>query len=200
MSGREFRPGDRVRVKAIGDEPAYNGEVVGEPTSFGNYSVSGRERGGTEWLPAYMLTLIEPEPAPVEPTDEQRAAVEWLRGITSDAFPKAEASHAQTLLAALPDALTNPQPTLPTEPGLYVDSRGVGGAVWRVENNGDMHREGGQDEPLRSLAPFTRLTPERPPVTMADLTRVYAEQTGARGVPIRLARALLKLANGTPDE
>lgn len=125
-----------------------------------------------------------------EITDEQRAAIEWLQRC-ADFNSKAPAhGHARVLLATLPDALTNPQPALPTEPGWYLDSEGD---VWRLKV--DQWWRIFDGEPYAAaFAPFTRLVPERPQVTGPQVRAcvrgnlLFAEET----------QALVNLANGTP--
>jgi hypothetical protein len=120
------------------------------------------------------------------PTDEQRAAVEWLRKqmiYTPD---------ARLILDALPDTLTKPQVELPKEPGLYVDARGAQGPVWRVNVDKTIDQVGGYGKPENAPLPFRKLVPERPPFTWEELRSAYRDSDGWESVA--------RYVNGTPDE
>jgi len=101
--------------------------------------------------------MTNQNPAPVEPTDEQRSAVRWLRSWTAPNRHAPTQAYAQTLLAALPDALTNPQPPLPIEPGWYLD---VDQDVLKLED-GRWYTGAGDEVDPTDAGPLTRLVPER---------------------------------------
>jgi hypothetical protein len=113
-------------------------------------------------------------------TDEQRAAVEWLREQADPATWKLLSptpAMARCILGALPSDLTNPQPVPPTEPGAYhdaterlitIDPRGV----WR-------NVYGNAINPNICPAPFTRLVPEYSLVEARNIADVLA----ANGLP-----------------
>lgn len=100
-------------------------------------------------------------------TDEQRAA--WQR-IEQDMGevenPEVDRADWALIAPLLPSNLTNPQPVMPTEPGIYASSDGMAWALiedvgWtRAGSEGVLHVES-----ARSAAPFTRLVPERPQIT-----------------------------------
>jgi hypothetical protein len=105
-------------------------------------------------------------------TDEQRAAAQWLRRIMNIQLER----HAGILFDLLPSELTNPQPALPTEPGLYVGPDGVRGHVWRVEGRSlGAFSEAERDEATPADGPFTRLVPERPQITREQVTEALYE-------------------------
>lgn len=122
-----------------------------------------------------------------EITDEQRAA--WLEIKTY--YPKIW----EQMAPLLPDALTNPQPALPSEHGRYVDKLN---RLWTLDDDGwrFQNRELHETERVQRYGPFTRLVPERPQVTREQLNRAcLAEEVAA--VNFRQARAILNFVNGT---
>lgn len=120
-------------------------------------------------------------------TPEQRAALthvrEWLG--YADRNDKLDQS-VSALLDLLPAELTNPQPELPTEAGIYLDKEGD---EWRLEKGewialwvGDVWERNRQNP--AEYAPFTRLVPERPTITRDDvraalIRHTYDEQVDA---------------------
>jgi hypothetical protein len=72
------------------------------------------------------------------------------------------------LLAALPEEVTNQKPELPSEPGWYLTPKALvpihlHGGSWLWFSGVEI------SEPWR-YAPFTRLVPEKPPVTARELS------------------------------
>lgn len=119
-----------------------------------------------------------------EITEEQRRA--WI------AVACTHPGSAKVLADLLPNELTNP-PKWPTEPGLYLDKRGEYGSVWRLETDGTMGQVGGDLIPSLSLAPFTRLVPEREPITRVQIfDRLNVPNTSN----YTKAEAILALVNG----
>jgi hypothetical protein len=104
-----------------------------------------------------------------EITDEQRRAYESL----SDPKRPFTASEIAILAPLLPSELTNPQPELPTEPGRYVDR--TGNDDWLLHEADGWFHEGNHVVPTqaRPFAPFRRLVPERPQVTVEQVAAVY---------------------------
>lgn len=102
-----------------------------------------------------------------EVTDEQRAAVEWLHATLKNRMLR---DFAETLLAALPDTLTNPQPA---EPGLYVLEGDMSGSVWRVEVDGTIGQVGGNPFNKSPRGPYTRLVPERPEPSWGEIQQAW---------------------------
>jgi len=126
-----------------------------------------------------------------EITDEQRAAVEWLRK------QRIFTPHAKPLLAALPDALTNPQPALPTEPGAYHDARGT---LMIIDLRGNWRGTYGDIiNPELCPAPFTRLVPERPQVTREQVSRAIADVAQQFGLPVHTASYVSALTKALED-
>lgn len=128
-------------------------------------------------------------------TDEQIGAVKLLthpRVYYSMTMEEQDA--LKVVLGMLPESVKNPLPALPTDRGLYVDQRGEGGSVWRIERNGGpMHREGGSDQPAPDLGPFTRLVPERPPVLPEQIDAI-SDQSHSWDETVL---GILTLVNGT---
>lgn len=134
-----------------------------------------------------------------EITDEQRAA--YLEVVSeSPTF-----AVAWSLIAPLlPSELTNSQPVLPTEPGVYEDKYGDIWRKWDKQSDG-MDRlvdgvtpNGNPNAP--DYAPFTRLVQERPGVDREKLIAVLYGLDGrdyALTEDGRYADAILALVNGT---
>lgn len=107
-------------------------------------------------------------------TDVQREAIRWLREHETGPYPE-QRRFAIALLDSLPEALTNPQPALPTEPGAYHDARGT---LMIIDLRGNWRGTYGDIiNPELCPAPFTRLIPERPPVTLLEIACAYQDAT-----------------------
>jgi len=143
------------------DDAHCRNEYMGDGTRLrhrmGQYPDGARV--ATAWPKASLpLTLVSepeleptPDPAPAV-TEEQRVAYWALHQELVDAG----LVHMLDALP-LPDALTNPQPALPTEPGLYVDARGEQGPLWRVAADKTIGQVGGYGKPEDAPKPFRRL-------------------------------------------
>lgn len=183
----EFKTGDRVEY--IESRPEHmtglQGTVIEAGARAGSAAVAWDEgaRYPRTHEPTHRLSLVTPpEPVISEVTDEQRAAVEWLRRTMNIQLEP----HAGILFDLLPSELTAPKHEMPKEPGLYVDKRGQAGPVWRVKADGSMGQVGGYANPDSSLAPFRRLVVEREPITrehvgtvLRNSGRSYVDQTDA---------------------
>jgi hypothetical protein len=110
----------------------------------------------------------------IQVTPELTEAVGWLKGI-ADGHKVVEGglhaySYAHSILAALPEGVTNPKPPRPTKPGYYLNRRG---SLLELDDEGEWtYGGGGLADPDLSM-PLTRLVPEKPPVTGDDLHQVY---------------------------
>jgi len=206
MSLHEFKPGDRVKYIGI-DPPEMNGvrgtiddRDVGSllhghvPVTWDDGALYHRTGE-----PASALMPLQPDPAPAEPTDEQRAAYWELH----DHLVDLGLVHMLDALP-FPDALTKPQPALPTEPGLYVGPGGTRGPVWRLDVEAlcydgsapNVYREGGHDKATPADGPFTRLVLERPPVTAHDLWVTVGNSPTQSPIPDVYHR-MAEFVNGT---
>lgn len=98
-----------------------------------------------------------------EITDEQRAAWGRLSARVGAAIkPGVTVEQDAALIATLlPSELTNPQPVLPTEPGVYVDAHG--NVV--IHKTTRWRCDGAYVQPGSLPLPLTRLVPERPQIT-----------------------------------
>lgn len=127
-----------------------------------------------------------------EPTPEQRAAWNDIKSL----HPDSRIQRAfDVLFPLLPESLTNPQPTLPTEPGWYASGQEPMVAIFLDE--ADMKWWCGADEwnvPDAALhMPLTRLVPERPQVTKEQAQAVV---NGDWRDGVELAKRIQALANG----
>jgi hypothetical protein len=143
--------------------------------------------------------------AMTDATHEQRSAIDWLQTV-AQVGRRTEITKelAAFICSLLPDDLTKTQPALPTEPGIYSDRLGQ---AWQLveqegwllagESNIMHHHE------ARINAPFTRLVPERPQVTAAQVDEALHEAhvSGFSGDEWKetFVFALLQIINdGTP--
>jgi hypothetical protein len=131
-------------------------------------------------------------------TDQQRDAVEWLKVFVHGGALPPSATYAQVLLEALPDALTNPQPAMPTEPGIYSDRLGQ---AWQLGLEQDWSLAGQEKtetaEGARLNGPFRRLAPERRQITLLEIALAYQDATGDYMIDDGI-KAIADLINGTP--
>ncbi|KPG86494.1 hypothetical protein AEQ27_04045 [Frigoribacterium sp. RIT-PI-h] len=98
------------------------------------------------------------------------------------------------LKSFLPDALTNPRPVLPEEQGEY---RSASGHLWWLDSGGWHNTRGSWlDSHARKYAPFTRLVPERPPVTLFEIACAYQDATNDHMIEDGI-KAIATLVNGT---
>jgi hypothetical protein len=109
----------------------------------------------------------------IEVTDElieaaKEVSVDLDRGGEVTSTPS---KYIAAILAALPEELTNPKPELPSEPGWYMGT-GLYSPV-SVDESGLLSWSDGDElaQPERYV-PFTRLVPEKPPVTADELRKV----------------------------
>jgi hypothetical protein len=125
-----------------------------------------------------------------EITDEQRDAWLWLQTNAP--------GNSEVIAPLLPSDLTNPQPVLPTEPGVYEDKDGDIWRKWDKQSEGmdrlvDGFTPSGNPNAWR-YAPFTRLVPGRPQIAQYQVEGTLR----ASGVSYESqARAILDLVNGT---
>jgi len=100
-------------------------------------------------------------------------ALEWLRreGRTGGHHPDSKA--ARTILAALPEDVTNPKPELPTEDGWYT-SGGYYPPI-KLEKGTWLWSNGVVEDHPENLLPLTRLVPEGPPLLPDNLLRTIED-------------------------
>lgn len=196
-----LKPGDRVHVAP--DATWTNGnlspvletmrntlQVVSAVNNLDDGDVS--LVGGADVAPRFLTLVADLNPEPAPPiTDEQRAAVEWLQRAADPAVwdggrPYLTADRARVILAALPSELTNPQPALPTEPGLY-ESESQPGLAWTLIATGQWWRPytdyEAPSDVVNAAAPFTRLVPERPQITREQVAEALRVARIAAGDP-----------------
>lgn len=109
------------------------------------------------------------------PTPEQIAAWQRIKACGDSAVSSRDVALVAPLL---PKALTNPQPALPEEHGEYHDADGD---LWWLDSGG-WHTANGfwPERAAHQVAPFTRLVPERPPITR-ELVAAAIEAADMRG-------------------
>lgn len=127
-----------------------------------------------------------------EITNEQRRAYESL----SDPKRLFTASEIGVLAPLLPSELTNPQPALPTEPGRYADKWRDEGWLFHASGNWSLDGEPVDEVFARSCAPFARLVPERPEITLEQITEAWTFPGPYASNTDRLRR-ILALVNGS---
>jgi hypothetical protein len=100
----------------------------------------------------------------------------------------------ETILAALPEEVTNPKPEMPTEPGWYLGYDKVTQRQFPVEmsEDGVIHFNHSGNRLLaianpERFAPFTRLVPEKPPVTAEEVWEILDGQNVDSSVLSELA-------------
>lgn len=132
----------------------------------------------------------------IEPTPELVEAVGWLKEIEA-LGNHSDSPLAATILAALPEEVTNP---LPTKAGYYeahdpmYDDGGFvvkveDGQLWWYDNGGGWRVLGNPER----FHPYTRLVPEKPPVTAEELWDVFMADPRA---PRESFEAVADYANG----
>jgi len=138
-----------------------------------------------------------------EISDEQRAAVEWLRTWSKPGSYVPAKAHAAVLLATLPPELTNPQPELPTEFGAAITGQFEGGQVvavrgvqaWSVlfvdHGNHEWHSPENMALQISDAVP---LVPKRPQITALEVINAVTSSTqwvmGTESWATSMARAL----------
>lgn len=200
-----FKTGDRVLAddapRAFGSwtpRPllaGLSGTVIDGIDSDGDCRVQF-DNGPIGYIGARHLSLIETptaklaEPAIPEITDEQRAAVEWLRRTMNIQLEP----HAGLLFDLLPSELTDPQVVLPTEPGWYVTTNKT---VVTLDVDGEWTWSGGDviGNP-KPLMPLLRLAVEREPITREQIGNVLAEYLSDEPADANLVSDLYALVNG----
>jgi hypothetical protein len=103
------------------------------------------------------------------------AAISWLKEVGRTGN-RLDSQYCELILAALPEEVTNPKPELPSRPGCYSDRAGL---TWVHDQTGYWYKFGNLQnrielDDVQTFAPFTRLVPEKPPVTPAELRDVVA--------------------------
>lgn len=109
------------------------------------------------------------------PTPENLTAYVYLDTCSGQRFVTSEKITRRTLHEFLGEvaidsaAIKNPLPELPTEPGRYVDRDGDDD--WLLHADGRWFRDGSVvfGTRMHAVAPFTRLAPERPQVTVDEI-------------------------------
>jgi hypothetical protein len=133
-------------------------------------------------------------------TPEQRAA--WQRLVHGiDGLEPTIDPDVALIAPLLPSSLTDPQPSLPTEPGWYIDSNN---AVWVLDRSAGWRAPHSErrylEDQLVTNRPFRRMVPERPQIDREKLIAVLYGLDGrdyALTEDGRYADAILALVNGT---
>jgi hypothetical protein len=118
-----------------------------------------------------------------EVDEDAWAAVRRVLDWTRPTLTASEANDLTTVLSLLPDALTNPQPALPTEPGVYslpaTNQAHLGN--WHTDGielhylnaDGNWSDVGWGNVRENEKRPFTRLVPERPQPTSEEIREAW---------------------------